>query len=395
MEKKYNLNKIILKSYEYLYKYKNSNKFNIKKNDNLNHLYLLYIQNNYNFNFDFDKKKYTNSKKFTNCLNSLYEFKSKNKKSLNNLLFDNDELLGNIFFLDKKKDFDLDNYLLKLEEKTYSLEYVDSKIEFLDYYGKAINNTEVIKCGFCLLLVNERFPDIKISKKLQKNIVKALIKIIEPKDKKISYTNTQALMILYLLNKQKNYIRTNNFINLLCSQQIPNGKWNNGYSSYFIKNSESLDAMHTCFALIILLEHQTIIEKERLEDKRKKMKITPSISGNLNNNRPSESPGFFINDNSDDNSSDDNSSDDNEESNNNIDNNEEESRPKKMSNNEKNNEIIKAKKDIIEKFDNIYNDNNDKYVLDFNFYNISLLLILILLLINYSKITKYIKKLKI
>ena len=176
--KKNNINKIILKTYEYLYKYNKINKFNPKRNENLNHLYLLYIQNSYNFNFDF--KKYTKSKKIVSCLKSLYDYKPKNKNKLNKILFENDELLSKIAYIEKKKEFDIDKFLLKLEEKSFSLDYVESNIELLDYYGKSMNDTEILKCGFILCLFKEQFPDLQVSKKLQKNIIKSLLKIIEP-----------------------------------------------------------------------------------------------------------------------------------------------------------------------------------------------------------------------
>ena len=262
MNNKININKIIIKTYEYLYKYKDLNKFNPKKNDNLNHLYLLFIQNNYNLNFEF--KKYTKSKKIVDCFKSLYGLKSKKKEYLNKILFENDELLSKIFYIEKKNEFNIDKFLLKLEEKSFSLDYIESNIELLDYYGKSINDTEILKCGFTLFLFKEQFPDIEINKKLQKNIIKSLLKVIEPK-KKISYINTQALLLLFLLKKEKNYINLDKFINKLCNNQLSNGKWAHGYNSYFIRNPESLDTMHTCFVVILLLEYSMFIKKRNNE----------------------------------------------------------------------------------------------------------------------------------
>ena len=279
MNKKKNINKIILKTYEYLYKYNKINKFNPKRNDNLNHLYLLYIQNNYNFNFDF--KKYTKNKKIISCLKSLYDYKPKNKNTNNKILFENDELLSKIVYIEKKKEFDIDKFLLKLEEKSFSLEYVESNIELLDYYGKSMNDTEILKCGFILLLFKEQFPELHVSKKLQKNIIKSLLKIIEPK-KIISYINTQALLLLFLLKKEKYYKNLDSFITKLCDKQLSNGKWAHGYNSYFIRNGESLDTMHTCFVFIILLEYSTLKKKEEIINKKFNKKLTPSPSMNIN-----------------------------------------------------------------------------------------------------------------
>ena len=51
--KKLNIDKKILRSYEYLYKFNQNNKFSVKGNKSFIHLYLLFIQNSYRFNFDF------------------------------------------------------------------------------------------------------------------------------------------------------------------------------------------------------------------------------------------------------------------------------------------------------------------------------------------------------
>ena len=126
-----NFNKKIIKSYEVLYKYIQTNKFNIKRNNYFIHLYLLFIQNNYKLNFDF--KDLTKSKELHKCLKSLYNKNSSKKNK--SFLFKGQQLLGDIFF--KGDDFEIDKYLLKLEEKVYSLEYIGILIEtFFSFMAK-------------------------------------------------------------------------------------------------------------------------------------------------------------------------------------------------------------------------------------------------------------------
>ena len=154
------IHKKILKTYQTLYKYNKNNKFNQKKNKSFIHLYLLYIQNKYRFNFDF--KNYPKHLTFYECLNDLYQGVSSKHK--NGLLFPDDKLLGDIFFI--KENFNIGKFLIKLEEYTYNLNYVNTNIQIVDYLGNTENDVTVVKIGFSLLVFQEQFPDIKINSRL-------------------------------------------------------------------------------------------------------------------------------------------------------------------------------------------------------------------------------------
>ena len=43
-----------------------------------------------------------------------------------------------------------------------------------------------------------------------------------------------------------------------CSKQKIDGRWTNGYNSYFIDNVELYDTYHTIVGLLILLEYKTL-----------------------------------------------------------------------------------------------------------------------------------------
>lgn len=390
-----NFNKKIIKSYEVLYKYIENNKFNIKKNDNFIHLYLLFIQNNYKLDFNF--KNFTKSKELHKCLKSLY---SKNSSKKNrNFLFSGQELLANIFF--KSDDFDVDKYLLKLEEKVYSLEYVGMNIEFIDYFGKASNDIEIINTAFCLYIFTKQFPDIKVNRKLFRTIVKSLIKVIEPKNNQIKYTNTNALVILFLLGKVREYENLDNYIIQFCNNQQENGKWINGFNSYFVKNTDTFDILHTCFGLIVLMEYKMLDVYKRIINNRND--YSSSDEENIINDIITNSTLNV----SDEKINNEEKTNKEEELDNKLNNN------KKVSDDELSEEEINVRieninsnekeekeeyeeneleyKDTIETFENINTFKDTKFELNLNFYNITLILVLILILINWSKINKYLK----
>ena len=131
-------------------------------------------------------------------------------------------------------------------------------IEFIDYFGKASNDIEIINTAFCLYIFTKQFPDIKVNRKLFRTIVKSLIKVIEPKNNQIKYTNTNALVILFLLGKVREYENLDNYIIQFCNNQQENGKWINGFNSYFVKNTDTFDILHTCFGLIVLMEYKML-----------------------------------------------------------------------------------------------------------------------------------------
>lgn len=321
----------ILKSIDVLKKFNNTKKFNPKKNYNFIHMYLLYIQNNYNLDFNF--KDYTIEKSFIKCLNSLY--KTNNKRKL--FLFSEIKLLGSLFFKDKK--FNLEKFLNKLETDINSTNYVSSNIEIIDYLGNAENDINIINHGYCLLLLKELYPDIKISKTLSKSIINNLLKTTEFKNN-ICYTNTQALMLLFLLNKSHLYKNLDKFIIKLLNSQQTDGSLNNGFNKYLIDNPYEKDILHTIFNLIVLLEYKII-------------KKTENIITSPNKQKQKQDP------------------------------------PKKIVKQDKNKiKSKKNKKEVIEKFNNILT-NNDEYYLDLNFYNVSAICLIILIIfisLKYYKI---------
>ena len=330
------INKKILKSYELLYKWNQQHKFNPKKNRSFIHLYLLYIQNKYRLNFDF--KKYTKQKIFHECLNSLYENTSVRHKK--GLLFSEDNLLSDIFFLDDK--FSIDKYLSKLEETTYSLNYVSTNIQVVDYLGNTDNDVSVVRVAFCLLIFKEQFPLIKINSKLQKNIISNLIKTATPKRGEINYVNSEAIMLLFLLKKINLYPQLEEYIQILLKTQKTNGLWINGFNSYLIDNAPELDYLHTALGLIILLEYQIVHTMTKM--------ISPSPS-ELTKNKLTKN---------------------------------------KLTKNElTKNKLTKNKsnhQETIEHFDNISDLGSSSFYLDLNFYNTTLILVLILVAINIPRI---------
>ena len=372
-----NFNKKIIKSYEVLYKYIKSNKFNIRKNDNFIHLYLLFIQNNYRLNFDF--KNLTKSKELHKCLKSLYSKNSSKKNK--SFLFKGQNLLGDIFF--KSDDFDIDKYLLKLEEKVYSLEYVGINIEFIDYFGSANNEIEIINTAFCYYIFTKQFPDIKVNKKLIKTIVKNLIKVIDSRKYGIKYTNTHALSILFLLGKVRDYENLDSFIIDFCNKQQENGKWTNGFNSYFVGNVESFDILHTCFGIIVLMEFKTLnVYKRIIDNKSNDSSSEEELEDDLQNNLIKNKKNEDNKEDKDIKENEDIKEDENDKANEDIND---------IGKFEEFEENELEYKETIETFDNINSIKDTNFEFNLNFYNITLILVLILILINWKKIKKYLK----
>lgn len=331
-----NLTKYILKCYNVLNNYSKNNKFSYKKNNNFIHLYLLYIQNKYGL--DFGIKGYTKETKFSTILQSLYE-KNSNQKNIT-LLFEKSDILGKLFF--KSENFKLERYLLKLEEQLSSINYINSNIQILDYLGNTNNDVQTISCAFCLILLREYFPEVKISKSITTTIYNNLLQSINSGNK---YTNTQSLLALILLKKNHLIKDFDSLVEKLVSIQLPNGSFPNGYNSYLVKDANELNILHTCFALIILLEYKVINSVDKIQQKKDKSK--------KKNNK-------------------------NMKDNNNID---------KDNNYKTELEVEKDIKDTIEGFDNIIT-NKSEYYFDLNFHNTVAILIILLILMNLDKLKK-------
>lgn len=330
------INKSIVKFYKILSKYIYSNKFKPNKHRNFIHLYLLFIQNNYNINFNFEN--YTTSKSLQECIHSLYE--SLDQKRVRSILFPEDELLGSIFYI--KDNFNIEKFLIKLEEATYSLNYVNTNIQIIDFLGNTDNDLGVIKVGLSYLIFLEQFPLIKLNSKLHNNIIDNLVRTAQPYKGKINYINTQSLMILFLLKKIHKFPKLDEYIILLIKTQKDNGLLVHGFNSYLMDDPIDYDMLHTCFGLIVLLEYQIF---------RKYKELTSPSDLTLKN-----------------------------------------SKKKIVTKKEaikKNDENKKKHQDIVERFDNINNINDGNYYFDLNFYNTTLILIIVLIAMNIPRIKKY------
>ena len=347
-KEKKSVSKQILKSYTVLKQYTDNNKFSHKKNNNFIYLYLLYIQNKYDLNFNL--KSYTKETKFSKCLQSLYK-KNSNEKN-KRLLFEKGDLIGNLFF--RSDNFKLERFLLKLEEELSSINYVSSNIEFLDYLGNTSNDMKIINSAFCLILLKEYYPEIKISKNITKTIYSHLLKAITITKNGPKYTNTQCLLALIILKKQNLFNGLDNFIDELLKIQLPNGSFPNGYNSYFISNPNDMNILHTALALIVLLEYQTFNSIEKVKEK----KINSDLK--LKTKKEKKSDNQIKNENENEN------------------------------NNKNKNKKKEKVKETIEGFENLLNkDKEGKYYFDLNFHNTTAILIIILVLMNINKLKNF------
>ena len=332
-----NLDIKIIKAYEYLYKYIKSNKFKTKKVNNFIYVHLLYIQNNYNLNFRF--KDQTKKKSLYACLKSLY--KDLNDKKVKNQLFPDDEMLLQIYLNNEKMK--PKKYLQKLQDKIYSNSYVNINIQILDYLGNSEKDNSIINHTLCLIFFMELYPEIPIDKKLLKHVVETLKQMSTIMDKdQVKYTNTFAIFLLIQLKKINSFPDLGTWIENLLKKQLTNGKWSNGFNSFLASSPELLDLTHTALALIVMLEYQVILKhKELIENKK------------LNNSDKEENL-----------SNKENLNNDNEI----------------IENFEDNINYFYNKKEIMERFDNINKKNKGYYYINFNIYNILLIIITICLI---------------
>ena len=256
------INKKIKKSVKFLKKFSKSNKFNIK-NDNSNHIhvFLLYIQLNYNINLGFNVKMDENPTLF-NCLRYLYS--ELTMETAKDILFpEEDETLLKIFFLKNKKDA---KDLLKILISQYnSIEYVNINIEILDYLGNTTTDVQYINIAYGLIWLKSINVELKIPKKFIKSLTSKLIEIANKNLDNIRYTNSEATLILFMLNRILYFKDLDNWIENFIAKQKTDGRWTNGYNSYFIDNTESYDAYHTVIGLLILFEYQTLQEYKNLK----------------------------------------------------------------------------------------------------------------------------------
>ena len=378
MEKN-NIDKKIIKGYELLYKFNKHNKFKEKKINNFIHVYLLYIQQNYVLDFKFKNTK--NEKTLYQCLKFFYK-KFSNKK-IKNVLFPKQELLSEIFICDEK--FNPKKYLQKLSDKIYANNYININIEIIDYLGNSNKDMELINNTLCIIFFKELYPKIPIEKKIITHLVNNILSMANRFNQKnnydkpiIKYTNTHGIFLLFLLKKIHKIPNLDLWISHLLENQLNNGKWNNGYNSYFITDPAILDIVHTSISLIVLLEYKTLLYQKNI--------ILH------NNNSESDSEDENINDKNDKNVNDKNDKNDkndniNDNKNDNINVNNKEIK-ETFSNIEKYDEH----KDIIENFEQLTKNNKTYYTFNFTIYNISLTILTIILIYILIKLNKKVKK---
>ena len=100
--------------------------------------------------------------------------------------------------------------------------------------------------------------------KLLKSLTNKLIEISNKNVDNLRYTNTEAVVILFMLNRILYFKELKSWVETLISKQKTDGRWTNGYNSYFIDNIESYDAYHTVVGLLVLFEYQTLQEYKNL-----------------------------------------------------------------------------------------------------------------------------------
>ena len=356
--------KKILKTYKTLYNYNKNNKFSQKKNRSFIHMYLLFLQNKYRFNFDF--KNYPKSLTLHECVRDLYA--GVDNKKLRNLLFPDDKLLGEIFFL--KSDFDIEKYLRKLEEYTYNLNYVNTNIQIVDYLGNTENDVTVTKVGLCVLVFMKQFPLIKINSRLLRNVINHLCRTAKPIHGNLTYINSQSIMILQQMNKLHKFDGYEDYIKLVLLTQDTNGLWSSGFNSYIVQNSQELDILHTSIVMLNLLDYQTW--KTAQELKNPLPSPSPSLDKKLDmvNKKTNTSP--------------ENSASQN------IQENFENKLEKKLIKKKKNTQ--QKHKVTIERFDNLRGLKGNKFYFDLNFYNTTLILVCVLVLINLPRLQKIVPR---
>ena len=271
------IDKKINKSIKFLQKYTKNNK--ISDNDkNFVFVFLLYCQLKYKIKFNLNTEQNIEPKLFDCCK---YLYSNINQEELETSLFEENEILYEIFKIRERSN--TKKSLKKIISKVNSINYINLNIEILDYLGNVSSDVDIINCGYGLIWLKEINPDLKISKKFYKAV--SLLRSSTETKENLRYTNSEAVLILFLLNKILYMPELDEWIKNFYSQQKIDGRWTNGYNSYFIDNVELYDTYHTVVGLLILLEYKTlqhyknkdfeeeenlIEDEERTEDKIRK-----------------------------------------------------------------------------------------------------------------------------
>lgn len=246
------IDKKINKSIKFLQKYTKNNK--ISDNDkNFVFVFLLYCQLKYKIKFNLNTEQNIEPKLFDCCK---YLYSNINQEELESSLFEENEILYEIFKIRERSN--TKKSLKKIISKVNSINYINLNIEILDYLGNVSSDVDIINCGYGLIWLKEINPDLKISKKFYKALVSLLLEVAQRQKENLRYTNSEAVLILFLLNKILYMPELDEWIKNFCSKQKIDGRWTNGYNSYFIDNVELYDTYHTVVGLLILLEYKTL-----------------------------------------------------------------------------------------------------------------------------------------
>ena len=256
------INKKVKKVIKFLEKFSKNNKFNINdENSNHIHVFLLYAQLKYNLNMGFNVK-FDEKPTLFNCLKYLYS--DLNMEKAKDLLFpEEDEILLKIFYLKNVKD--TKNLLKMLISNFNSINYVNINIEILDYLGNTTTNVQCINIGYGLVWLKSINPNLKIPKKFLKALTISLIDIANKNLHNIRYTNSEAVLILFMINRILYFKDLDNWINNFLSKQKQDGRWTNGFNSYFIDDTDKYDAYHSIIGLLVLFEYQTLLEYKNMK----------------------------------------------------------------------------------------------------------------------------------
>ena len=289
------IDKKINKSIKFLQKYAKNNK-NSDNDKNFVFVFLLYCQIKYKINFNINTKENIQPKIFDCCK---YLYSNINPEELDSSLFEENEILSEIFKINKITN--AKRSLKKIVSTVNSINYINLNIEILDYLGNVSSDVDIINCGYGLIWLKEINPNLKISKKFYKALVTLLIEVAQRQKDNLRYTNSEAVLILFLLNKILYMPELDEWIKSFSTKQKIDGRWTNGYNSYFIDNVELYDTYHTVVGLLILLEYKTLqhyknkdFEEEEniIEDEEKsEEEIKPNLNF-LDNEIPNIIEGF-------------------------------------------------------------------------------------------------------
>tara|TARA_B100000767_G_scaffold275178_1_gene310849 strand:+ start:11156 stop:12082 length:927 start_codon:yes stop_codon:yes gene_type:complete len=220
--------------------------------------------------------------KIFDCMKFIYS--DLKEEELKTELFEDNEILYEIFKIKSKKQ--TSKILKKIIDKVYSINYVNLNIEILDYLGNVSSDISIINYGYGIIWLKEINPNLKLPKKFSKLLIKYLIEIANKNNDNIRYSNTESILILFFLNKIMEFKNLDNWIQNLCSKQKIDGRWTNGYNSYFINDIKLYDSYHTIISLIVLLEYQIFNEYNKIETKKENLKKNKNNVPILKNNVP-------------------------------------------------------------------------------------------------------------